>query len=29
VSAIETETGLPVYPMPKNREFFVGFRVEV
>lgn len=26
---IERETGLPVYPMPKVREFFVGFRVEV
>ena len=26
---IETETGLPVYRMPKQREFFVGFRVEV
>jgi DNA-binding Lrp family transcriptional regulator len=26
---IERETGLPVYPMPKRREFFVGFRVEV
>ncbi|MEZ5787967.1 MAG: Lrp/AsnC family transcriptional regulator [Xanthobacteraceae bacterium] len=26
---IETETGLTVYRMPKRREFFVGFRVEV
>ncbi|MCC6888724.1 MAG: Lrp/AsnC family transcriptional regulator [Hyphomicrobiales bacterium] len=26
---IERETGLTVYPMPKTREFFVGFRVEV
>lgn len=26
---IERETGLPVYPMPKSREFFVGFRMEV
>jgi hypothetical protein len=23
------ETGLPVYPMPRMHEFFVGFRVEV
>lgn len=29
VAEIETETGLDVYPMPKTREFFVGFRVEV
>lgn len=29
LAEIERETGLPVYPMPKNREFFVGFRVEV
>lgn len=27
--AIEKETGLPVLAMPKEREFFVGFRVEV
>jgi DNA-binding Lrp family transcriptional regulator len=27
--AIEEETGLPVLAMPKEREFFVGFRVEV
>jgi DNA-binding Lrp family transcriptional regulator len=26
---IEAETGLAVHPMPKLREFFVGFRVEV
>jgi DNA-binding Lrp family transcriptional regulator len=26
---IETETGLPVFRMPKTREFHVGFRVEV
>jgi DNA-binding Lrp family transcriptional regulator len=26
---IEAETGLTVHPMPKLREFFVGFRVEV
>lgn len=26
---IERETGLAVYAMPKAREFFVGFRVEV
>jgi len=26
---IEAETGLTVWPMPKEREFFVGFRVEV
>jgi DNA-binding Lrp family transcriptional regulator len=29
IAAIERETGLKVYPMPKKREFFVGFRVEV
>ena len=29
VAEIEAETGLIVYPMPKAREFFVGFRVEV
>lgn len=29
IAAIEAETGLKVYPMPKSREFFVGFRVEV
>ncbi len=29
IAAIEAETGLPVYSMPKRREFFVGFRVEV
>lgn len=27
--AIESETGLKVYLMPKSREFYVGFRVEV
>ena len=26
---IEAETGIKVYQMPKTREFFVGFRVEV
>lgn len=26
---IEKETGLKVWPMPKEEEFFVGFRVEV
>jgi len=26
---IEAETGLKVWPMPKEEEFFVGFRVEV
>jgi DNA-binding Lrp family transcriptional regulator len=26
---IETETGLRVHLMPKEREFFIGFRVEV
>ena len=29
ITEIERETGLDVYPMPKLREFFVGFRVEV
>jgi len=29
IAAIERETGLVVYAMPKSREFFVGFRVEV
>jgi DNA-binding Lrp family transcriptional regulator len=29
ISVIEAETGLPVFPMPKSREFFVAFRVEV
>ena len=29
IAAIERETGLVVYAMPKAREFFVGFRVEV
>lgn len=29
IADIESETGLPIYPMPKTREFFVGFRVEV
>lgn len=29
IAAIEHETGLPVHAMPKAREFFVGFRVEV
>ena len=29
VGEIEAETGLKVYRMPKSREFFVGFRVEV
>ena len=29
IAQIERETGLEVYPMPKLREFFVGFRVEV
>jgi DNA-binding Lrp family transcriptional regulator len=29
VAEIAAETGLEVYPMPKTREFFVGFRVEV
>jgi len=29
IAEIERETGLVVYAMPKAREFFVGFRVEV
>jgi DNA-binding Lrp family transcriptional regulator len=29
ITKIERETGLAVYTMPKAREFFVGFRVEV
>lgn len=29
IADIERETGLVVYAMPKAREFFVGFRVEV
>ena len=29
IAEIEAETGLTVYPMPKTREFYVGFRVEV
>jgi len=29
IAEIEAETGLHVYPMPKTREFFVEFRVEV
>lgn len=29
IAAIERDTGLKVYPMPKRREFFVDFRVEV
>jgi DNA-binding Lrp family transcriptional regulator len=29
IAAIERETGLVVYAMPKAREFFVGFRLEV
>ncbi len=29
MAEIEQETGLAVYAMPKAREFFVGFRVEV
>ena len=29
IEEIESETGLTVCPMPKMREFFVGFRVEV
>jgi DNA-binding Lrp family transcriptional regulator len=29
IAEIERETGLEVYPMPKLREFRVGFRVEV
>jgi siroheme decarboxylase len=29
IEAIQAETGLPVRPLPKTREFFVGFRIEV
>jgi DNA-binding Lrp family transcriptional regulator len=29
IAEIEAETGLKVHAMPKMREFFVGFRVEV
>jgi len=29
IAEIERETGLAVFAMPKTREFFVGFRVEV
>jgi hypothetical protein len=29
IARIEAETGLTVHAMPKMREFFVGFRVEV
>lgn len=29
VAEIERETGLRVHPMPKRREFFLGFKVEV
>lgn len=29
INAIEEESGLAVFPMPKTRDFFVGFRVEV
>lgn len=29
IARIEVETGLAVYPMPKTKEFFVGFRMEV
>jgi DNA-binding Lrp family transcriptional regulator len=29
IAEIELETGLEVFAMPKTREFFVGFRVEV
>ncbi len=29
IAEIERETGLVVRAMPKTREFFVGFRVEV
>ena len=29
IAAIEHETGLAVHAMPKEREFFVGFRIEV
>ena len=28
IAAIEEETGLKVWPMPKEEEYFVGFRVE-
>lgn len=28
IAAIEDETGLKVWPMPKEEEYFVGFRVE-
>lgn len=28
VAAIEAETGLAIYPLPKLQEFFIGFRVE-
>jgi DNA-binding Lrp family transcriptional regulator len=29
IGKIEEQTGLKVYAMPKSREFFVGFRMEV
>lgn len=29
IAEIERQTGLPVYPMPKTQEFFLGFRVEL
>jgi siroheme decarboxylase len=29
IAEIERETGLAVHPMPKLREFYVGFRVDV
>jgi hypothetical protein len=29
IAKIEHETGLAVHAMPKSREFFVGFKVEV
>lgn len=29
IGAIEERTGLVVHPMPKTREFFIGFRMEV
>ena len=29
IAEIERETGLAVHAMPKTREFFIGFRVEV
>lgn len=29
IGEIEAETGLKVYAMPKTREFYVGFRLEV